>query len=64
MAKITARHLVVVGTVATAAMMQLIDTSIVNVSLSQMMGNLGATLEDISWVITAYAVANVIVIAL
>jgi len=63
-AKITGTQLVVVGTVATAAMMQLIDTSIVNVSLSQMMGNLGATLEDISWVITAYAVANVIVIAL
>ena len=45
-----------------AAMMELIDISIVNVSLSQMSGNLGATLEDTSWVITSYAIANVIII--
>lgn len=42
--------------------MELIDTSIVNVALSHMSGNLGATLEDTSWVITAYAIANVIII--
>lgn len=42
--------------------MELIDISIVNVSLSHMSGNLGSTLEDTSWVITAYAIANVIVI--
>ena len=58
------RQWVVVVTVATAALLQLIDTSIVNVTLTQMMGSLGATLEDIGWVVTAYAVANVIVIAL
>src|ERR1700722_17574135 len=49
-------------TVIAAAVMELIDTSIVNVALSYMSGNLGATLEDTSWVITAYAIANVIVI--
>jgi multidrug resistance protein len=49
-------------TVILAAMMELIDISIVNVALSHMSGNLGATLEDVSWVITAYAIANVIVI--
>ena len=49
-------------TVITAAIMELIDTSIVNVALSYMSGNLGATLEDTSWVITSYAIANVIVI--
>ena len=64
MAKISGRQWIVVGTVASASLLQLIDTSIVNVSLSQMMGNLGATLDDIGWVITAYAVANVVVIAL
>ncbi|TDW96149.1 DHA2 family efflux MFS transporter permease subunit [Dinghuibacter silviterrae] len=48
--------------VIAAAVMELIDTSIVNVALSQMSGNLGATLEDTSWVITAYAIANVIII--
>ncbi len=42
--------------------MELIDTSIVNVALSHMSGNLGATLEDTSWVITAYAIANIIII--
>jgi DHA2 family multidrug resistance protein len=49
-------------TVIAAAIMELIDTSIVNVALSHMSGNLGATLEDTSWVITAYAIANVIII--
>ena len=49
-------------TVIAAAVMELIDISIVNVSLSHMSGNLGATLEDTSWVITSYAIANVIVI--
>src|ERR1700733_5763076 len=49
-------------TVIVAAMMELIDISIVNVALSHMSGNLGATLEDTSWVITSYAIANVIVI--
>lgn len=49
-------------TVITAAMMELIDTSIVNVALSHMSGNLGATLEDTSWVVTSYAIANVIII--
>jgi len=44
--------------------MELIDTSIVNVALSHMSGNLGATIEDASWVITSYAIANVIIIPL
>src|ERR1700709_123752 len=51
-----------VATVIVAAVMELIDTSIVNVALSHMSGNLGATLEDTSWVITSYAIANVIII--
>lgn len=55
---------IIVITVILASMLQLIDTSIVNVTLGQMMGNLGATLGDVSWVITAYAVANVVMIAL
>lgn len=55
---------IIVITVVLASMLQLIDTSIVNVTLGQMMGNLGATLGDVSWVITAYAVANVVMIAL
>ncbi|OUJ72312.1 DHA2 family efflux MFS transporter permease subunit [Hymenobacter crusticola] len=50
------------ATVIAAAVMELIDTSIVNVALSHLSGNLGATLADTSWVITSYAIANIIVI--
>src|ERR1700744_491028 len=49
-------------TLLLAAVMELIDTTIVNVALSHMSGNLGSTLEDTSWVITSYAIANVIII--
>jgi DHA2 family multidrug resistance protein len=55
-------RIILMITVIAAAIMELIDTSIVNVALSYMSGNLGATLEDTSWVITAYAIANVIII--
>ena len=57
------RQLLII-TVLLAAVMELIDTTIVNVALSHMSGNLGATLEDTTWVITAYAIANVIIIPL
>jgi MFS transporter, DHA2 family, multidrug resistance protein len=53
---------IIVATVISATMLELIDTTIVNVALSQISGNLGATIEDASWVVTAYAIANVIVI--
>src|SRR5256885_9633054 len=49
-------------TVIIAATLELVDTTIVNVSLPQIMGNLGATLEDIGWLVTGYAVANVIIL--
>lgn len=49
-------------TVITASLLELIDTTIVNVSLPQIMGNLGATLEDVAWITTGYAVANVIIL--
>ncbi len=49
-------------TVISASLLELIDTTIVNVSLPQIQGNLGATLEDIAWVVTGYAVANVIIL--
>src|ERR1700761_2781883 len=56
------KRTILLATVIAAAIMELIDTSIVNVALSHMSGNLGATLEDTSWVITSYAIANVIII--
>ncbi|MFI5235894.1 MAG: DHA2 family efflux MFS transporter permease subunit [Gemmatimonadales bacterium] len=51
----------VTGTVLTATMMAVLDSSIVNVALPNMAGTLGATIEEITWVITAYILANVIV---
>jgi DHA2 family multidrug resistance protein len=54
--------IIIAVTTISAAIMELIDTSIVNVSLNQMAGTLGASIEDISWVITSYAIANVIII--
>jgi len=64
MAKITLDKWIIIFTVVSASLLQLIDTSIVNVTLTQMMGNLGATLGDISWVVTAYTAANVVMITL
>jgi DHA2 family multidrug resistance protein len=50
--------------VVLAALMQVIDASIVNVALPDMMGNLGASLDEIAWVSTGFILANVIVIPL
>ena len=57
------KYIIVITTVS-AAIMELIDTSIVNVALTDMAGSLGVSIEDISWVITSYAIANVIIIPL
>ena len=46
------------------AMMETVDTSIVNVAIPDMRGNLGATLSEIGWVSTGYTMANVIIIPL
>ena len=56
------RKIIITFTVIAAAVIELIDTSIVNVALTDMSGNLGATLEDVAWVVTSYAIANVIII--
>ncbi|NHA04299.1 DHA2 family efflux MFS transporter permease subunit [Mucilaginibacter sp. HC2] len=49
-------------TVITASLLELIDTTIVNVSIPQIQGNLGATITDAAWVVTGYSVANVIIL--
>ena len=56
------RKFIVTLTVIIAAVIELIDISIVNVALPDMSGNLGATIDDVAWVVTSYAIANVIVI--
>src|SRR6202034_2243070 len=54
----------IVITASFAAILEVVDVSIVNVALPYMQGNLGATLSEIGWVSTSYSIANVIVIPL
>ncbi len=53
---------IIAMTVSLASVLELLDTSIVNVAIPHMMGNLGATLDEIAWVSTGYIVANVIIL--
>jgi DHA2 family multidrug resistance protein len=46
----------------TAAILEVLDTTIVNVAMPQMAGNLGATREEIGWVSTGYILSNVVVL--
>ena len=52
----------IVFTAGLASLMQMVDTSIVNVAIPNMMGNLGATLDDIGWVVTGYIISNAIIL--
>jgi DHA2 family multidrug resistance protein len=56
------RLIAIVVTAALASLLEIIDSSIVNVAIPTMMGNLGATLDEISWVTTGYMIANSIVL--
>src|ERR1700749_595477 len=62
MAEVGLKKWIITFTVITASLLELIDTTIVNVAIPQIQGNLGATLEDVAWLSTGYAVANVIVL--
>lgn len=62
MAEVGLKKWIITFTVITASLLELIDTTIVNVAIPQIQGNLGATLEDIAWLSTGYAVANVIIL--
>jgi len=50
--------------VSLAAFMEVLDTTITNVSLSHIAGTLGASQDESTWVITSYLVANGIVLPL
>jgi DHA2 family multidrug resistance protein len=56
------RLVIIVTTAIVATLLELIDTTIVNVSLKAISGSLGATTTEIVWVITSYAISNVIII--
>jgi DHA2 family multidrug resistance protein len=55
---------ILIGTAISCAILELIDTTVVNVALREISGNIGATTTEIAWVITSYSIANVIVIPL
>ncbi len=48
--------------VMSSATMQLLDTSVVNVSLPHIAGSLSSTVEEATWVLTSYLVANAIIL--
>jgi DHA2 family multidrug resistance protein len=48
--------------VSLAAFMEVLDTSIANVALPHIAGNMGATSEESTWVLTSYLVSNAIVL--
>lgn len=58
------RLAVIVAGVSIAAVMQFLDSTIVNVALPIIGGNLSATFDEIGWVVTAYSLAAIAVIPL
>jgi DHA2 family multidrug resistance protein len=53
---------IVAMTVTLATFMEVLDSSIANVALPHIAGGLGATQDEATWVLTAYLVANAIVL--
>ncbi len=45
-----------------AAVMEVLDTSVVNVSLPHIAGSLSSTVDEATWVLTSYIVANAIIL--
>lgn len=56
------RRVIITITAIFCALLEIVDTTIVNVALNDMRGTLGATLSEAGWVITAYAIGNVIIV--
>ncbi len=59
----TRRWLIAIS-VALGALLEIVDSSIVNVALTEMQAALGVTLSEVGWVVTSYAIANVIILPL
>lgn len=58
------KSVLIITVASLASLLEVIDTSIVNVAIPAMMGNLGVSLDDISAVVTGYAIANAVVLPL
>ncbi len=53
---------IVTAAVMLATFMEILDTTVVNVSVPHIAGNLGATVDEGTWVVTSYLVSNAIVL--
>src|SRR6201990_3745052 len=53
---------IIAATVALAAFMEVLATSIANVALPHIAGSLGASQDESTWVLTSYLVSNAIVL--
>src|SRR6516165_4488605 len=53
---------VIALTVTIATFMELLDTSIANVSLPYIAGGLGRSFDEVTWILTTYLVANAVVL--
>ena len=58
----TADRILCAAAVLLAVQMVILDMTVINVSLPYMMGTLGATPDQITWVLTSYIVAEGVVI--
>jgi DHA2 family multidrug resistance protein len=56
--------LLIILAVMSAALLQTLDATIVNVALPTIEGNVGASIDEGTWIITGYIIANVVVIPL
>lgn len=57
-------RVIIVSTCIIASLLAIIDSTVVNVSLRHIAGSIGASTTDVAWVITAFAISNVIIIPL
>jgi DHA2 family multidrug resistance protein len=55
---------IVALTVTIATFMELLDTSIANVSLPYIAGGLGRSFDEVTWILTTYLVANAVILPL
>src|SRR5256885_7715134 len=56
------RRVIITVTAIICALLEIVDTTIVNVAINDMRGNLGATMTEVGWVVTAYSIGNVIIV--
>src|SRR3954452_8821310 len=55
---------IIAVSVMLATFMEVLDTTVVNVSLPHIAGNLSASIDEATWTLTSYLVANAIILPL